>query len=899
MNDTRPDAYTLLRRIERTEATNRGKLKIFFGYAAGVGKTYAMLAAAHEAKNTGVDVVAGYIEPHSRPETAQLVEGLETLPPLLIEHKGISLKEFDLDAAIQRKPQLVLVDELAHTNAPGGRHIKRYQDIKELLNAGIDVYTTVNVQHIESLNDIVSSITGVKVRERIPDKVIDEADQIELVDIEPEELITRLNKGKIYQEEQAKRALHNFFTVENLVALREIALRRTADQVNRKAERAKSLAQRNDYYTNEHILICLSSSPSNAKVIRTAARMANSLHGEFTALFVETPGTKELSDDNRTRLRANLKLAEQLGAKITTVYGDNVPEQIAEYAKACGISKIVLGRSNNRKRIISKMSFVEKLTLLAPNLDIYIIPDNLPPYDSPKSDKKQKQPIITMKDAVITILLIVLSTVICFLFYELKFSEANIIIVYLLGVLFTAMATQGKICSVASSIISVIVFNYFFTYPRFSLEAYDSSYPVTFLTMLVSAFLTSTLTVRVRQQAKNNARKARNIQVLLETSQMLQRATTKQAIYNAMGKQLEKLLSRMVIIYPVSKSHGLEEPIIFSGDEEVFITDHTSKSERAVAEWVYKNNKSAGATTTTLPNAKCLYLAVRGHNTVYAIVAVAMSNMTHLDTYDRNLLLAMLGEFGLVLEKEKIIETKNEIALKAQREQLRANILRAISHDLRTPLTSISGNASILMGNTNCIDESKKMQLYTDIYDDSMWLINLVENLLSVTRIENGSINITMQPELLEEVIAEALRHINRKSVEYQINVTLSDDLLMAKMNSRLIIQVIINIIDNAIKYTPAGSIIDITASKTDNMILVEIKDNGEGISNQDKEKIFNMFFTIDKNNGDSHRGLGLGLSLCKSIINAHGGEISVKDNIPHGTIFSFTLQAEEVIIDE
>ncbi|WMJ23590.1 sensor histidine kinase KdpD [Paludicola sp. MB14-C6] len=899
MDDKRPDAYTILKRIERTETRKKGKLKIFFGYAAGVGKTYAMLEAAHEVKNAGGEVVAGYIEPHTRPETTQLVNGLETLPPLIVEHKGITIKEFDLDSAIKRNPQLILVDELAHTNAPGCRHIKRYQDIQELLKAGIDVYTTVNVQHIESLNDIVSSITGVKVRERIPDKVIDDADQIELVDIEPEELIIRLNKGKIYREEQAKRALHNFFTVENLIALREIALRRTADQVNRKAEKAKELSQRNDYYTNEHILICLSSSPSNAKVIRTAARMANSFHGEFTALFVETPGTTELSDENRARLRTNLKLAEQLGAKIATVYGDNVPEQIAEYAKACGISKIVLGRSNNKKGIVPRASFVDKLTQIAPNLDIFIIPNNLPAYVAPKAKQKQKNPVLTIRDSLITLSLLALSTAICFLFYELSFSEANIIIVYILGVLFTAVATQGRIYSIVSSIISVVVFNFFFTDPRFSLEAYDSSYPITFLIMLVAAFVTSTLTVRAKQQAKNNARKARNTQVLLETSRMLQRSTTKQAIYNAMGKQMEKLLSRMVIIYPVNKTQGLDEPILFSGNEEVFITEYTSRSERAVAEWVYKNNKSAGATTTTLPNAKCLYLAVRGHHTVYAVVAVTMQPQTELDTYDRNLLIAMLGEFGLVLEKEEINETKNEIALEAQREQLRANILRAISHDLRTPLTSISGNASILMGDKNYLDENKKLQLYTDIYDDSMWLINLVENLLSVTRIENGTISITMQSELLEEVIAEALRHINRKSVDYQINVSLSDDLLMAKMDSRLIIQVIINIVDNAIKYTPPGSIIDITARKSDNMVLVEIKDNGEGISNEDKKKIFDMFFTVDKNNGDSHRGLGLGLSLCKSIIIAHGGDITVKDNNPHGTVFSFTLQAEEVVIDE
>lgn len=895
MEEKRPNPDVLLQQLKNEEnKISQGKLKIFFGYAAGVGKTYAMLQAAHEAQNAGIDVVAGYIEPHSRPETEQILEGIEKLPPLEIRHKGIVLKEFNLDQAIKRHPQLLLVDELAHTNAQACRHIKRYQDIQEVLKVGIDVYTTVNVQHIESLNDIVASITGIKVRERIPDKVFDEADQIELVDIEPEELIIRLNKGKIYKEYQAKRALHNFFTTDNLVALREIALRRTADQINKNSEKAKSAAQKSDYYTNEHLLICLSSSPSNEKVIRTAARMANSFHGYLTALFVETPNSKELSEESRIQLFSNLKLAEQLGAKIATVYGNNIPEQIAEYSKVSGVSKIVLGQSNNKKGILPKQSFVEKLTQLAPNLDIHIIPDNLPPYSTKKSKFLFNQPKITIADTLKSLFILTLATLICFGFWELGFSVANIIILYILGVLFTAVCTNGKIYSLVSSVISVLVFNFFFTEPRFSLQAYDASYPITFIIMFIAAFLTSTLTMRVKQQSHQNALKARNTEVLLETSQMLQRTSNKNEIYAAMGKQMQKLLNKTVMIYPVLEQKLLGDPMIFAKDNSDY-NIYISLDERAVAEWVLKNNKNAGNSTNTLPGAKCLYLAVRGQHTVYAVVAVVMDDSPVLESYEKNLFIAMLGEFGLVLEKDKINETKNEIYVQAQREQLRSNLLRAISHDLRSPLTSISGNAGILMGNSNLIDESKKMQLYTDIYDDSMWLINLVENLLSVTRIENGKININMQPELLEEVICEALKHIDRKSVNYNINVSLTDDLLMAKMDSRLIVQVIINIVDNAIKYTNPGTNIDIIASKSNGKIVIEIKDNGKGVSDRDKEKLFDMFFTADKNVGDSRRGLGLGLSLCKSIIDAHDGEIQVKDNTPHGTIFSFTLQAEEV----
>lgn len=911
MNKAQPYPDVLPHLLTRNE-NKQGKLKVFFGYAAGVGKTFAMLQAAHDAKNAGIDVVAGYIEPHTRPETNKLIEGLEVLPHLQTHHKGIVINEFDLDQAIKRHPQLILVDELAHTNIKGCRNLKRYQDIQELLKSGIDVYTTVNVQHIESLNDVVASVTGITVRERIPDRILDEADHIELVDIEPDELIVRLNQGKIYKSTQAKRALHNFFIKENLVALREISLRRIADQINKKVEKNKSPNQKAEYYTNDHILICLSSSPSNAKVIRAAARIAGAFHSEFTALFVEVPGTEELSDENRARLRSNLKIAEQLGAKIATVLGYNVPEQISEYAKVSGISKIILGQSNNKRGIIPHKSFVEKLTELSPNLDIYIIPDSVSThmdksstihsrlhskYNS-KHDSKHNN-LRILFDTLKSFLILVLVTLLCFWFYSLGFSEANIITVYILGVLFTAVLTKGKVYSTISSLVSVLVFNFFFTVPRFSLEAYDRSYPVTFVIMFIAAFLTSTLTMRVKKQAHQNALKARSTEVLLETSQKLQRAENREQIYSAMGRQMQKLLNTTVIIYPILNDKQLSDPLIFLKDEDTSCDIYIASDERAVAEWVLKNNKNAGATTNTLPGAKCLNMAVRSNDTVYAVVAVAINNETELDAYEKNLFISMLGEFGLVLAKEKINEIKNEIYVQAQREQLRANLLRAISHDLRTPLTSISGNASILMGNANALDEYKKMQLYTDMYDDSMWLINLVENLLSVTRIENGNLNLNMHPEIIEEVINEALRHINRKSIEYNIQVSLSDDLLMAKMDSRLIVQVIINIIDNAIKYTNPGSSIVISAKKINEQILVSISDDGEGISDDDKKKIFDMFFTADKNSVDSRRGLGLGLSLCKSIINAHGGDISVTNNIPHGTVFSFTLQAKEVIIYE
>lgn len=897
----RPNPDKILKQIsedEQDENKRYGKLKIFFGYAAGVGKTFAMLEAAHEAKKSGVDVVAGYIEPHTRAETLKLLDGLEMIPSLKVEYKGIDLREFDLDAALKRKPQLILVDELAHSNAEKCRHIKRYQDIQELLNSGINVYTTINVQHIESLNDIVASITGVIVRERIPDRVFDDADQIELVDIEPDDLITRLNEGKIYKSNQAKHALANFFTKEKLVALREIALRRTADAVNKKIEREREKAK-NNYYTEEHILICLSSSPSNAKVIRTAARLAYAFHGLFTALFVETTNTKEFEEENKARLEKNLKLAEQLGAKIATVYGDDVANQISQYAKISGVSKIVLGRSNNsRKWFDTKRTLVEKLTELAPNIDIYIIPDNLKAYRK-KSKKKLDMPKITAIDIIKTIGILIATSIIGLIFYELGIGESNVITIYILGVLLTSVTTTGKSCGILMSIVSVLTFNFLFTNPRFTFQAYDKSYPFTFLVMFIASIISSKLATRVKTEAQQSAQKAYRTEVLLETSQKLQTAKTKEEILNEIAHQTQKLLDKTVILYPAN-NESLLEPLIFKkNSSKSDIDKYITEDERAVAQWVFKNKKHAGVTTNTLPGAKCLYLAIRNHEKSFAVVAIPIDKNETLDSFEKNLLIAILGESALSLEKECINETKNEMYMKAEQEKLRANLLRAISHDLRTPLTSISGNAGILMGNSKILNEDKKQRLYADIYDDSMWLINLVENLLSVTRIENGTMNIKLEPELIDEVIQEALLHINRKSSEYNIEVILEDDLLMAKMDSRLIIQVIINIVNNAIEYIPLGSNIEIYAKKQKDMILIEICDNGNGIEDSIQDKLFDMFFTVNNNRGDGKRGLGLGLSLCKSIINAHGGEIYVKNNKPNGTIFGFTLQAEEVRYSE
>ncbi len=898
MDETRLDPDELLRVIHHEERRKgRGHLCIFFGYAAGVGKTYAMLTAAHAAKRQGIDVVVGYVEPHMRPQTTALLEGLEALPVKDCPHHNITLREFDLDAALKRKPGLILVDELAHTNADGCRHKKRYQDVEELLAAGIDVYTTVNVQHIESLNNMVASITGVIVQERIPDKVFDSADQVKLVDIEPQELLDRLSEGKIYREAQAQRAATNFFSIENLTALREIALRRCADRVNQLSENAR-IKSKGDYYTDEHILVCLSPSPSNAKLIRTAARMARAFNGSFTALFVETPAFPTMSDEDKNRLRNNIHLAEQLGATIETTYGDDVALQIAEFARLSGVSKIVIGRNNAQKRFLfSKPTLTEKLIAYSPNLDVYVIPDSTARIYRERERRHRERQKLLPADILKTLFVLAAATFIGFGFQMLGFSESNIITVYILSVLITSVITSRRIYSLASSLVGVLIFNFFFTAPHYSLMAYDSGYPATFVIMFLSAFISSSLAVRIQKNARQSAVAAYRTKILLDTNQMLQKAGGKADIVQVTAGQLMKLLHRDIVFY-LAERDRLGEPDVFMDGAGAPDPAYISENEKAVAAWVLKNNKRAGATTATLGDAKCYYLAVRVAGTVYGVAGIVVGE-TPLDAFENNIVLSILGECALALESEQMAVEKEEAAVLAKNEQLRANLLRAISHDLRTPLTSISGNASNLLANEESFDKATRHQIYRDIYNDSLWLINLVENLLSVTRITKGEIQLHLTAELMDEVVAEALRHVGRQSAEHTIRVISSDDLILAKIDAKLMVQVVINIVDNAIKYTPPGSTITISTEKRQDKVVVKIADDGPGVPDEAKPRIFDMFYTGAGKIADSRRSLGLGLALCKSIIDAHGGTLSVSDNKPHGAVFTFTLQAEEVDLHE
>lgn len=886
----KPDLFLKQIVEKEKERSGIGKLKIFFGYAAGIGKTYAMLSSAHRAKEAGIDVVLGYVEPHTRPETIALTEGLEVLPVKTIEYHGIQLHEFDLEAALLRRPQLVLVDELAHTNADGCIHAKRYQDIKELLKAGINVYTTVNVQHLESLNDTIAGIAGVIVRERIPDSVFDEADQVEMVDIEPEDLLERLKEGKIYRENQANKAMSHFFTKDNLVSLREIALRRMADRVNL----AQDVMIHANNETAEHLMICLSPSPSNSKVIRQAARMANAFHGRLTALYVETPDSVNMSKEDIKGLNDNTRLAEQLGAKVVTSYGNDIVEEIAAYAKVARVSKIVLGRTYTKRRLLFiKDSFSEQLTRLAPEIEIFLIPDA---YDKKYRKRKRRHGKESYKrawlDALICICSLAASTIVALIFTRLGFSDANLVMVYILGVLMVALFTSQQIWGILTSLFSVLVFNYFFTEPVKTLSVNDPGYFITFFVMFVTSLCSSALTKQVKNYARQNARKAYRTELLLETSRKLQEAASAQDIAARTIEQLGMLLERNIYFY-LGKPEESNIPFVFKTAEDV--SDILDESELGVAQWTYRNNKHAGFSTQTLPGSRCLFSAVRSGEQVFAVVGIDMEKK-EIPAFEEGVMGAILNECAFALEKEALIAQQQEIDMKLQKEQLRANLLRSISHDLRTPLTSISGNAETLLMNEDTVPKEQRKKIYKDIHDDSMWLINLVENLLSVTRIENGTMELNIQGEMIEDVIDEAFHHVNRRGKQQEILVE-CEELLMVRIDVKLMIQVIINLVDNAVKYTPAGSTIIVKAEKHGSRALISVLDNGPGIPDEQKPRLFQMFYTAGHVVSDGRRGMGLGLTLCKSIVSAHGSELQVYDNVPAGCIFQFELEVEEVVL--
>ena len=646
--------------------------------------------------------------------------------------------------------------------------------------------------------------------------------------------------------------------------------------------------------TDEHILVCLSAAPSNQKIIDTAAKMANALQTRFTALYVQT-GTKTEAAD-KEKLEEHIRYAEKLGAEIVMTHGENIPVQIAEYARLSNVTEIVIGQSNARRNhFFSRSTLTEKLIELIPDIDIHIIPDAV------KAGNYQKRPFTwyvekpSEKDYFLTAFIFALCTLIGLLFQKLNFRDTNIVTIYILGVLLTSIVTDGYLCSVAGSFLSVFLFCFFLTEPRMSFQTYAVGYPVTFFIMLISSVLTGALAAKLKTHAKLSAQLAFRTQVLFDTDRLLQKAKGETEILDVACTQLLRLLNRNITAYVV-KDGALSEGKLFSGEKED-TEDFLTPEEQQIARWVCENRQRAGASTHHFPNAKCLYLAIRSGNSVYGVIGIPLQKET-LDSFEYSILLSVINECALAMENAQNAVEKEKIAVLAKNEQLRADLLRAISHDLRTPLCSISGNADMLLSNSDRLDEATKHQIYTDIYDDSEWLIGVVENLLSITRLNDGRLKFKFTDQLLDEVIAEALRHISRKHDDYKI-VTDCEELVLARMDVRLIMQVLINLVDNAIKYTPPGSVILIRGRKTDRGAQISVEDNGPGIPEEMKPHIFEMFYTGKKAIADSHRSMGLGLALCRSIVEAHNGTLMLMEHEPHGCNFTFTLPLSEVTLHE
>jgi Osmosensitive K+ channel histidine kinase len=888
-DDNRPNPDLLLKSIAM-DSRSRGRLKIFLGYAAGVGKTYAMLDEAREQLRNGVHIVVGYVEPHTRPETLQQLDGLPSIPPMAIEYKGIQLNEFDLEAALKIKPDIILVDELAHTNAGGVRNRKRYQDVEELLNAGIDVYTTVNVQHIESLNDVVENITKISVKETIPDYIFDHADLVKLIDIAPEELLRRFSEGKIYRPERVVTAVDNFFTKENLRLLREIALRKVAERISNENQNDYSYT---DKTINQRFLVCISPSPSSAKCIRWTARTAEAFHAPWSVIYVETPDNQVLTEEQQKNIRNNMDLAARLGAQIVTLNGPDISSTIVEYAKLSGITNIVIGKSRRRKTLKSLFqSDLEDLLIQSlKNTEVYIIPDNdsTQVYKKPKQFKWRENFYFSWRDTFKSIFLLTLATLFCQILQKLEIGDQNIIMVYILAVLMISRFTVGYTYGIISSILSVLTFNFFFVKPYYTFTAIQPGYPITFLIMLMVALLTSTMVVRIKTQAKVAVNRERKTELLYEINKKLLITRGLENIIELTNNYIASIYERSVIFYPEDPVNGCKGYSKSSKNNENSIELQTP-DEEAVAHWVFVNKKRAGAGTDTLMGASGFYMPIISQGIVLGVLGISCSEGNKLNHDNRAFLRMIASLVAMALERQHLSDEQRNIMIESEKEVMRSNLLRAISHDLRTPLTAISGATSAILENKDTMDEATHDKLLLDIKEDSQWLIRMVENLLSVTRINKTAANLTKIPQAVEEVVSESLSRVKNKYQGYNVLVKVPEELLFVPMDATLIEQVIINLLENAIKHSSKESLIELTVTTDHENAVFEVSDKGTGISPDELPTLFDGYSSGKNKIPDASRGLGIGLSICRSIIQAHGGRIEAENKIDGGAKFRFTL---------
>lgn len=954
MADSRPDPAELLARVQREEARTggdtgnpaRGTLKVFFGMAPGVGKTYAMLAAAQRMAARGVDVVAGIVETHGRTETEQMLLGLDMVPRKQIEYRGsdgssppVMLDEFDVEAAIARRPDILLVDELAHTNVVGSTREKRWQDVQECLKAGINVYTTLNVQHIESLNDIVAQITEVTVRETVPDWVLDEADEIELVDIPPEVLYERLKAGKVYLSENAARAVDpsdGFFRKGNLTALRELALRRTAAWVDSEMRRYKQdRGIRAVWPAGDRIVVAVSASPMSGKLIRAAKRMAAGLHAELLAVYVETPRTANLSAADRDCLMQNMRLAESLGATITTLAGENAARELIAFARSRNVSKIVVGKTERpRWKEILFGSFIDNLIRESGDIDVYVVRGDDSGSESIGGAGERDQMSLDRRRGPRTpsrswaslaarfggaLLIVAATSLLALTFYQPPdLSEEALI---LLGGIVVCAIWFGRGPATVASVLSVLAFNFFFTEPRFSLSVNDPSYLLTFGVMLSIGLIVGTLAARTREQARTAWTRERQTAALYALSRELAAAQGIRDVAAVAARHTHDLLGVDVVVAVPVRGRNAQalDVLAFGGAPDWF--DDAGGRERGVAQWAIDHGKPAGIGTHKLPASAGRYVPLVGTSGKLGLLGLSPRERGGVTdepgSFDGPSLLlieALASQIASALERVSLSESQQAAKLEAERERLRSALLSSVSHDLRTPLASITGAASTLEQSASTgeaaiggaasetLDAHTRASLLRTIVDESSRLNDIIANLVFATRLESGAIVLNREWTTLEEIVGVGLARHRADLAARPFRVHLSADLPMIRVDNAMLPQVVHNLIENALRYTPPGTPISISAWTADAQVVVKVSDEGPGLAEDEAAKVFQRFYrgraskptSPTAGTSSPSTGMGLGLTICDGVIRAHGGRIWAERNSPRGVAFLFSLPVEQ-----
>jgi len=876
MTDRRPDPDALLKRVQEEEGTDRrGRLKVFLGASAGVGKTYAMLSEAHEQRERGVEVVAGYVETHKRKETDALLEGLEILPLKESEYRGVHLQEFDLDQALKRKPTLILVDELAHSNVPGSRHAKRWQDVVELLRAGIDVYTTVNIQHLESLNDVVAKITGVVVRETVPDSILERADKLELIDIPPEELQQRLREGKVYVSDRIEHALEGFFQTGNLMALRELTLRRTADRVDADMRTYRTEQGVGGVWaTRERVVVCIAPNRLASRVVRAASRLGTASHAEMIAVYVESDRQRNRSDEDMESAREALRLAESLGMETVTLGGHDIVREILLAARQRNANLVVVGKPiKPRWREMIFGSVVDELVRQSGEIDVHVITGDTKEGHKQSHSKRPRKghpPLTYLRTAGV----VAVTTAICF-FFQSSFERANLVMIYLLGVAFVA-SKFGTRPAVLASLLSVAIFDIGFVPPRWTLAVSDSQYLLTFGVMLVVSLLIGRLTTYQRDEALHSGERERRTAALYALSKELSRSRKRGDIALAAANSIRQVFEGEVAIF-------LPE------NRKLVCVVHSSSrfeddlKETSVAEWVWTHGEAAGRLTSTLPSAAALYVPLVATQGSAGVLAFRSSDPNALeDPAQRNLLETFCNAIAVSLERAQLAVDSHRARIQAESEKMRNALLSSISHDLRTPLTVIAGAASSLkdgMGDPT--------ELASNIYSESMRLNVQVQNLLDMTRLNSGEVGLKPEWQSLEELVGGALERTKILLNDRPVRVQIPLEIPLLKLDGELISKVFVNLFENAANHTPEGSPIDVTASLGNEVIRIEIADRGPGIPRGEESRIFERF----QRPSATSRGFGLGLAICRAIMKFHRGRIWARNREGGGAVFTMEFE--------